>query len=101
MFVSSNTVLLLFLETYSETFFFLLSSFQFGRSQSYRVATTPLVNDGATKKDGGKTGKKVSKRKAKKLEKKENLEDLKKELEIVSRSITVWPLLSVNRSSRS
>lgn len=54
----------------------------FGRSQSYRVATTPLVNDSAAKKDGGKTGKKVSKRKAKKLEKKENLEDLKKELEI-------------------
>lgn len=61
--------------------------FQFGRSQSYRVATTPLVDDGGKGKDGGKPAKakKLSKSKAKKKEKKENLEDLKKELEIVSR----------------
>lgn len=54
--------------------------FQFGRSQSYRVATTPLVDDGSAPKGkhGGKSGKK-----SKKAEKKENLEDLKKELEIV------------------
>lgn len=79
----------------------MLSSFQFGRSQSYRVATAPLVNDGAGKKDGGKPAKKMSKRKAKKQEKKENLEDLKKELEIVSGTFTVWPLQSVNCPSRS
>ncbi|KAL9964341.1 hypothetical protein ACROYT_G027970 [Oculina patagonica] len=60
----------------------------FGRSQSYRVATTPLVDDGGKGKDGGKPAKKLSKSKARKKEKKENLEDLKKELEIDWHTIT-------------
>jgi len=58
----------------------------FGRSQSYRVATTPLVDDGGKGKDGAKPAK-ASKSKSKKKAKKENLEDLKKELEIVRRAL--------------
>lgn len=57
----------------------------FGRSQSYRVATTPLVADGSK-------GKKS--RKDKKKEKKENLEDLKKELEIDWHTIPIEEVYS-------
>lgn len=66
----------------------------FGRSQSYRVATTPLMGDGSKEKDGGKPAKKLSKSKAKKKEKKEDLEDLKKELEIDWHTITLEDLCS-------
>lgn len=47
-----------------------------------------MVDDGGKGKDGAKSkpAKKLSKSKAKKKAKKENLEDLKKELEIVRRA---------------
>lgn len=61
--------------------------FQFGRSQSYWVVMIFLVDDGGKGKDGVKLKlvKKFFKFKVKKKVKKENLEDLKKELEIVRR----------------
>ncbi|XP_068732024.1 sodium/potassium-transporting ATPase subunit alpha-3-like isoform X2 [Montipora capricornis] len=58
----------------------------FGRSQSYRVATTPLVDDGSKAKKADK--------KSKKKEKKENLEELKKELEIDWHTISLEEVLT-------
>ncbi|XP_068732023.1 sodium/potassium-transporting ATPase subunit alpha-3-like isoform X1 [Montipora capricornis] len=59
---------------------------EFGRSQSYRVATTPLVDDGSKAKKADK--------KSKKKEKKENLEELKKELEIDWHTISLEEVLT-------
>ena len=54
---------------------------QFGRSESYRVATTPLMGDDASPT---KKKKKLTKAKSKKAEQKEKLEGLKQELDLVS-----------------
>ncbi|EDO40680.1 predicted protein [Nematostella vectensis] len=69
---------------------------EYGRTDSYRVATSPLMGEQAAAPEGGKKAgeKKQGKRAKKKKDQKEKMEELKQELDVDWHRITVEELMT-------